>query len=96
MLSAAPSLLDQGALVRKARFPRETLDELDRQRANCTTLPDASSTPDQPAQLSPGCDENHHLWSKARIGEMLPDGQFKVVAESPELIKPDPFPKGYQ
>ena len=41
-------------------------------------------------------DENHHLWSKARIGEMLPDGQFKVVAESPELIKPDPFPKGYQ
>jgi len=27
---------------------------------------------------------------------MLADGQFKVVAESPELIKPDPFPKGYQ
>ena len=41
-------------------------------------------------------DDNHHLWSRARIGEMLPDGQFKVVAESPELIKPDPFPKGYQ
>jgi urea transport system substrate-binding protein len=41
-------------------------------------------------------DDNHHLFSKARIGEMLPDGQFKVVAESPELIKPDPFPKGYQ
>ena len=25
-----------------------------------------------------------------------PPGTFKVVAESPELIKPDPFPKGYQ
>jgi len=41
-------------------------------------------------------DDNHHLFSKARIGQMLADGQFKVVAESPELIKPDPFPKGYQ
>jgi urea transport system substrate-binding protein len=26
----------------------------------------------------------------------MPDATFKVVAESPELIKPDPFPKGYQ
>jgi urea transport system substrate-binding protein len=40
--------------------------------------------------------DNHHLFSKARIGEMLQDGQFKVIAESPELIAPDPFPKGYQ
>ncbi|MBI1396365.1 MAG: urea ABC transporter substrate-binding protein [Betaproteobacteria bacterium] len=39
---------------------------------------------------------NHHLWSKARIGEIQSDGQFKVVAESPELIEPNPFPKGYQ
>ncbi|RZL91854.1 MAG: urea ABC transporter substrate-binding protein [Variovorax sp.] len=41
-------------------------------------------------------DANHHLWSKARIGQGQLDGSFKVVAESPELIKPDPFPKGYQ
>ena len=41
-------------------------------------------------------DANHHLWSKARIGQGLPDGTFKVVAESADLIKPDPFPKGYQ
>ena len=41
-------------------------------------------------------DANHHLWSKARIGQGQPDGTFKVVAESAELIKPDPFPKGYQ
>jgi len=41
-------------------------------------------------------DANHHLWSKSRIAQGLPDGTFKVVSESPELIKPDPFPKGYQ
>ncbi|MDD2874271.1 MAG: urea ABC transporter substrate-binding protein [Azoarcus sp.] len=40
--------------------------------------------------------ENHHLWSKTRIGMGQADGQFKVVAESPELIEPNPFPKGYQ
>ncbi|MCY7316769.1 MAG: urea ABC transporter substrate-binding protein [Rubrivivax sp.] len=40
--------------------------------------------------------DNHHLWSKARIGLALPDGQYKVVAESPGLIEPNPFPKGYQ
>ncbi|MEC5385818.1 urea ABC transporter substrate-binding protein [Uliginosibacterium sp. H3] len=40
--------------------------------------------------------ENHHLWSKTRIGMAQADGQFKVVAESPELIEPNPFPKGYQ
>ena len=41
-------------------------------------------------------DPNHHLWSKARIGQGQPDASFKVVAESADLIKPDPFPKGYQ
>ncbi|MGE0387350.1 MAG: urea ABC transporter substrate-binding protein [Gammaproteobacteria bacterium] len=40
--------------------------------------------------------ENHHLWSKARIGQILRDGQFKMIAESPNLIEPNPFPKGYQ
>ena len=40
--------------------------------------------------------ENHHLWSKARIGQMQTDGQFKMIAESPNLIEPNPFPKGYQ
>ncbi|KQP21062.1 urea ABC transporter substrate-binding protein [Pseudorhodoferax sp. Leaf265] len=41
-------------------------------------------------------DANHHLWSKARIGQGQKDGTFKVVAESSALIAPDPFPKGYQ
>ncbi|MDD2545213.1 MAG: urea ABC transporter substrate-binding protein [Burkholderiaceae bacterium] len=40
--------------------------------------------------------ENHHLWSKSRIAQGQPDGTFKVVAESPNLIEPNPFPKGYQ
>jgi urea transport system substrate-binding protein len=39
--------------------------------------------------------ENHHLWSKLRIGQALADGQYKVLYES-ELIEPNPFPKGYQ
>jgi urea transport system substrate-binding protein len=40
--------------------------------------------------------ENHHLWSKTRIGQAQLDGQYKLIAESPNLIEPNPFPKGYQ
>ncbi len=39
--------------------------------------------------------KNHHLWSKLRVGQVEPTGQFKVLYES-ELIEPNPFPKGYQ
>jgi len=39
--------------------------------------------------------ENHHLWSKLRVGQVQQDGQFKVLYES-ELIEPNPFPEGYQ
>lgn len=39
---------------------------------------------------------NHHLWSRSRIAQGQKDGTFKVVAESPNLIEPNPFPKGYQ
>lgn len=35
---------------------------------------------------------NHHLWKHARIGEFQPDGQVKMLYESP-LIEPNPFPK---
>jgi urea transport system substrate-binding protein len=38
---------------------------------------------------------NHHLWSKARVGQWNKDGQATVVFES-ELIEPNPFPAGYQ
>jgi len=41
-------------------------------------------------------DANHHLWSKSLIAQGQPDGTFKIVSTSPQLIKPDPFPKGYQ
>ncbi len=40
--------------------------------------------------------ENHHLWSKTRVGLAQPDGQYKVVYESEDLIEPNPFPEGYQ
>ncbi len=39
--------------------------------------------------------ENHHLWSKTRIGQVQKNGQFKLIYE-PGLIEPNPFPKGYQ
>lgn len=39
--------------------------------------------------------KNHHLWSKARVGQWNKDGQATVVYES-ALIEPDPFPAGYQ
>ncbi|MCU5781227.1 ABC transporter periplasmic substrate-binding protein [Alcanivorax balearicus MACL04] len=40
--------------------------------------------------------ENHHLWSKARIGQAQKDGQYKVVYETEDLMEPDPFPEGYK
>ncbi|HPG24838.1 MAG TPA: urea ABC transporter substrate-binding protein [Myxococcota bacterium] len=40
--------------------------------------------------------ENHHLWSKTRIGLAKEDGQYEVVYETDELMEPDPFPAGYQ
>lgn len=40
--------------------------------------------------------ENHHLWSKTRIGLAKPDGQYEVIHETEELMEPDPFPEGYQ
>ena len=39
---------------------------------------------------------NHHLWSRTRVGRARTDGQFDIVYETPELIEPNPFPKGYQ
>jgi urea transport system substrate-binding protein len=40
-------------------------------------------------------DANHHLWMKTRIAQWQKDGTAKIVMES-DVIKPDPFPKGYQ
>ncbi|MCB1791679.1 MAG: urea ABC transporter substrate-binding protein [Gammaproteobacteria bacterium] len=40
--------------------------------------------------------ENHHLWSKTRIGRAKADGQYEVVYETADLMEPDPFPAGYQ
>lgn len=40
--------------------------------------------------------ENHHLWSKTRVGRAQRDGQYEVVFETAKLVEPDPFPEGYQ
>lgn len=40
--------------------------------------------------------ENHHLWSKTRVGRARRDGQYDMVFETAELVEPDPFPEGYQ
>ena len=40
--------------------------------------------------------ENHHLWSKTRVGRARPDGQYDLIYETADLMEPDPFPKGYQ
>jgi len=40
--------------------------------------------------------ENHHLWSKTRVGKAKLDGQFELIYETADLVEPDPFPKGYQ
>ncbi|QIE43356.1 urea ABC transporter substrate-binding protein (plasmid) [Rhodobacteraceae bacterium SC52] len=40
--------------------------------------------------------ENHHLWSKTRVGLAKADGQYEVVFETADLVEPDPFPEGYQ
>ncbi|MDP5344524.1 MAG: transporter substrate-binding protein, partial [Paracoccaceae bacterium] len=40
--------------------------------------------------------ENHHLWSKTRVGLAKSDGQYDVVFETAELVEPNPFPAGYQ
>jgi urea transport system substrate-binding protein len=38
-------------------------------------------------------DANHHVWKKVRVGRAREDGQFDIVYETPELVKPNPFPK---
>ncbi|CAO3402494.1 Urea ABC transporter, substrate-binding protein UrtA [Azospirillum palustre] len=40
--------------------------------------------------------ENHHLWTRTRIGRARRDGQFDVVFETRDLIEPNPFPDGFR
>ncbi|MCC0055608.1 MAG: urea ABC transporter substrate-binding protein [Rhodobiaceae bacterium] len=40
--------------------------------------------------------ENHHLWSKTRIGRAKTDGQYELIYETKDLMEPNPFPEGYQ
>ena len=36
--------------------------------------------------------ENNHLSKIIRIGQILPDGQFKIVSSSEQAIKAQPYP----
>src|SRR6202007_1014436 len=40
--------------------------------------------------------ENHHLWSRTRVGRARTDGQYDLIYETADLMEPDPFPAGYQ
>jgi urea transport system substrate-binding protein len=63
---------------------------------------------DKIAEASPGIEfegapegyvrihDNHHLWSKTRVGMAKEDGQYEVIYETADLVEPDPFPEGYQ
>ena len=35
-------------------------------------------------------EENSHVWKPFRMGEILKDGQFKILYESKKNIKPEP------
>lgn len=36
--------------------------------------------------------ENQHTWKVARIGQILPDGQFQILWTSDQPIRPQPYP----
>jgi len=36
-----------------------------------------------------------HLWKKVRIGQVLADGQFKIIWQSDTAIRPAPYPRYY-
>ena len=36
--------------------------------------------------------DNHHLWSRSRVGRARDDGQFDLVFETEDLVEPNPFP----
>jgi urea transport system substrate-binding protein len=40
--------------------------------------------------------ENHHLWSKTRVGRAKMDGQYDVVYETADLDGARSVPEGYQ
>src|ERR1700688_4275868 len=40
--------------------------------------------------------ENHHLWSKTRVGRARTAGRYALAHEPAGLMEPDPSPKGYR
>ncbi|MBE7367638.1 urea ABC transporter substrate-binding protein [Ramlibacter pallidus] len=81
-----------GPWLWKAAVEKAKSFDVDKVVAASRTGIELTTAPEGYVKLDP----NHHLWSKSRIAMGMPDATFKVVSESPNLIKPDPFPKGYQ
>lgn len=81
-----------GPWLWKAAVEKAKSFDVDKVVAASRTGIELTTAPEGYVKLDP----NHHLWSKSRIAMGMPDATFKVVSESPQLIKPDPFPKGYQ
>lgn len=80
-----------GPWLWKATVEKAGSFDVDKVAAASTDI-ELKTAPEGYVKLHP----NHHLWSKTRIGQAQADGQFKVVAESPALIEPNPFPEGYK
>ena len=85
-------LLAIAQLAAEKNLPKDTVFEAVEAALTSAYRRDGENAPNIYVKIDP----NHHLWSKSRIAQGQPNGSFKVVAESPDLIKPDPFPKGYQ
>jgi urea transport system substrate-binding protein len=47
---------------------------------------------DAPEQIAAVDVATRHLWKQARIGKARPDGQFELVWNSDETLRPNPFP----
>jgi urea transport system substrate-binding protein len=84
------------------RLSRPVAVEIDRSRRPAAST-STRSPPLRPASNSRArpkatvrIHENHHLWSKTRVGKAKLDGQFELIFETADLVEPDPFPKGYQ
>ena len=84
------------------RLSRPVAVEVDRSRRPAASTSTRSRPPRQASNSRSAPEgyvrihENHHLWSKTRVGKAKLDGQFELIFETADLVEPDPFPKGYQ
>jgi urea transport system substrate-binding protein len=61
----------------------------DPEQVNRAMLQQSTAAPSGIAAVDRG---THHLWKQVRIGKARADGQFELVWNSGETLRPDPFP----